>query len=35
MKKTLDTYWFLFVYYGVLRDKKISNSLKKGKKVNG
>ena len=28
----LDSYAFLFVLLGVMRDKKINNSLKKGKK---
>ena len=32
MKIKLDLYMFLFVLLGVMRDKKINNSLKKGKR---
>ena len=34
MKKRLDSYMFLLLYLGVMRDKKINNSLKK-EKING
>ena len=32
MKKKLDSYRFFAVLLGVMRDKKINNSLKKGKR---
>jgi len=35
VKKSLDSYRFFFVLLGVMRDKKINNSLKKGKKRYG
>ena len=34
MKKRLDSYMFLSLYLGVMRDKIINNSLKK-EKING
>ena len=34
MKKRLDSYMFLLLYLGVMRDKIINNSLKK-EKING
>jgi len=35
IKKSLDSHMHFFVLLGVMRDKKINNSLKEKEKING